>query len=152
MANFKKYYDVVIRTPAQQLPTILEALEGAATLVSVHPVRDPQSAEPEKAATVVHTHQPRTFRYAEGKRNKGISGRDLMLRVLGTENRAFSNNELINAFTKEKFAGTSVGPILSVLIRDGLVRRVSDGWYTKTGNLTTHLGDALTRAAPAAVD
>ena len=67
-------FTVVLSVGAKQLPTILECIAGSAMLVSVT-----GSTEQAPNASVERTKQQY---YRNGKKNKGISGRDLVLKVL----------------------------------------------------------------------
>src|ERR1700692_2678806 len=80
-----KTYAVLLHVEEEKLPVIIGALTGSATLKSVDEV-----AEPKKRRS-------NTPGYVNGKHNKGISGPDLLLKVM-TEKRIYGLAELMKAF------------------------------------------------------
>ena len=115
-------FDVTLRVSSARLATVLEALNGSATLVSVLP------------CTEVTPKRARVFAYAGGKRNKGISGSELLLdtmRQAGGQ-RIFKTSELTEAFTAKGFNKHSASPALSQARSAGLIESVSPGHWRLT--------------------
>lgn len=131
-------FDVVIRADARGMAQLLENL-GNSKLVNVHPVREEGAGA---VTTVASSKKPRNFAYHAGKRNKGITGKELAMQVLTSENRVFDASELSTAFSKHNFAGNSVWAVLSTLANEGKVRKLGDGKYIASGN-TIHLGASV---------
>jgi len=109
-----KTYDLCVRVPAKTVGTILETLEGEVELLSVK-------------ATVEY-HQHKTMRYANGRRNKGITGKALALDLL--KQGPLTTAELKRAFELKGFAPQSSSPALSELLTEGKIKRTDTGVYT----------------------
>jgi hypothetical protein len=122
-------YAVLLHVRATQLSTVIQVLEKSAVLVSVTPTTPDQTQPPEK----------KTFRYANGVRFKGISGRDLVLQILTANNGLCDNEQLEKAFVKAGFAKDSYSGPISYLITEGRVRRLDRGRVALVGT-TIHKG------------
>lgn len=122
-------YAVLFHVDDKKLATVLGALQGSAQLVSVTPTE----VEAPKATKEQY--------YTGGKRLKGISGEDLVLKVLGSEKRPFHRSELEKAFVTNGFAAKSYSPSLSKLMVDGKIVSAGPGAYALKGTVV-HLGAA----------
>ena len=122
-------YAVLFHVDDKKLATVLGALQGSAQLVSVTPT-EVEAPKPAKEQY-----------YVGGKRMKGISGLDLVLKVLGSEKRPFTRDELSQAFVNNGFARNSYSPPLSDLMAEGRVVSAGQGKYTLKGTIV-HLGAA----------
>src|ERR1700692_788924 len=112
-------FEVILHVSSKVLPHLLSTVAPECKLVSVKPIT---------GETTV-----REPRYANGKRNKGISGRDLTLKLLGAEKRAFSYRELAEAVQSHGFAANSVSPVLSNLVKEKKVKALGNGQYALPG-------------------
>lgn len=121
-------YNVVIRITDKELATLATKLGQDAVLQGMDPVVNPQSDDP---IIMIIPHDiiiTTTGRgYVGGIRNKGISGRDLVLEVLTSANRPFNFSEISNAFVQRGFAGNSASPNLTVLVKEGKIRNLGHG-------------------------
>jgi hypothetical protein len=126
MARNKQHLNVTLRIDAMDLPSVLDVLRGTAALVNVAVAPDdlPNGLSTPRAAP----------RYANGKRNKGISGDDLLIELMATApiSRKFSTDELGNSFVARGFARHTASPTLSRAFARGLVALVKPGTYTRT--------------------
>ncbi len=116
-------FQVTLNVSRNRLATVLEALAGAAELVSVLPVSEPESAS--KPARAQH--------YAHGKRNKGISGQQLALQAFkraGTG--SLTTSQLAKIFEAQGFSPNSNSPAVAELKAQGLVERVEAGRWRLT--------------------
>ena len=135
MAN--RVYAVTLHVTENNLGTVLSALSGSSTLVSVvptqktaaHPNGPSSSSSSADSSALVQHH------YTNGKRNKGISGEELALEVLNSSERVFTLGEISNAFVQRGFAGNSSSPVLSKLASAGKVRALGAGKFCKAGLL-----------------
>jgi hypothetical protein len=118
-------YLVTLHVGEKELPTILGAIAGSAKLVSVTPTEEAKAEKP----------TARDFHYVDNKRNKGISGEDLLLQTLGKEPRVFHVKEIEAAFEKHRFSGNSVSPILHRLLAAEKIRRVGTASYCLVGTV-----------------
>lgn len=118
-----KVYAVLLHVPENHLGTVLSALSGSSTLVSVSPTVE--SAQPERAA--------KNFHFAHGVRLKGISGENLALEILSSEQRVFGITEINNKFVERGFARTSASPCLHKLGRDKKIRVLGASRYCALG-------------------
>ena len=110
-----KTYDVLLRVPAETLPTILQALAGAGELVSVVPTNE----EPRKRAN---------SGLVKRNRKTGISGADLVLEVAaGGAEKLLSAFD--KAFSEKGFAPTSAKARISELIKSGKLVQVRKDVY-----------------------
>lgn len=117
-------YAVLLHVDEKQLPTVLGVLAGNAKLVSVTPTEE---AKAEKKKKQQH--------YVDGKRDKGISGEDLLLQAIAKEQRAFTIKELEEVFLAHRFSGNSVSPVLNRLIQAEKIRKVGAGAYCLKGTV-----------------
>lgn len=110
-------YRVVCDVPGASLTTVLGVLEGSATIVKLEPVGD----APAPAKMNGH-------RYAGGRRNKGISGQDLVLKVCRAYRRPVSVEEMRAEFVKAGFAESSWSPVVSKLEVAKRIERGDNGY------------------------
>lgn len=112
-----KTFDVLLRVSEKNLSTVLSCLTGAADLIKVEASAEPV-AEPES---------PRRF-YRNGKKDKGIHGETLVLKVLA-DKAVHTAADLQKAFEANGFAPHSYSASVSRLVQAGKVRRVGDKLY-----------------------
>ncbi len=112
-----KKYILTIRTEDIDIPTILQALAGSATLVSI--VEDQVPA----VLTAKKSH------YANGKRDKGISGVDLALDVL-RRTPTVTTQMFEQAFVERGFAAHSHSSAVHQLVQDGRAIKLGTGMWT----------------------
>jgi hypothetical protein len=111
-------FQVLLKVSSSRLATVLEALKGAADLLSVLPCDE---------APV------RASRSSGGKRNKGVSGRALALAAL---RRAAPGSmtiaQIVKIFVERGFSPNSPSPALAELKGKGLVELTEPGRYRIT--------------------
>jgi hypothetical protein len=109
------YFSVKFRVSASALTTLLQTTEKAngIELESITPISD---AAPTK----------KSFHYANGKRNKGISSEALLLE-LTKGGRPVSIEAAVSAFAEKEFARNSVYSAISKAIREGKLAKDKDG-------------------------
>jgi hypothetical protein len=100
----------------KNLPTVLQVLEKAADLVSLN-VEKETIEQPVKS-----------FHYAGGKHNKGITGRELVLQMLAKGPTSVA--EFVAEFKKYEFAPTSYSPVISTLLSAKKVVKLENGKYS----------------------
>lgn len=127
-----KIYAVTLHVSEGNLGTVLSALAGSSTLVSVVPT-EKTAAIKSIAIRSSDSAEPKRFGYVGNKRNKGISGEDLALKTLASANRIFDIGEIFNAFTSAGFAANSASPVLSVLTRANKIRALGNGRFCALG-------------------
>jgi hypothetical protein len=110
----KVLFDMHLRVPHDRIATIIDALSGACEIIKIEQFTD---AEAEVK-----------YHYANGIRNKGVKGDDLLLELLKEGPR--TKSQLAIGFAQRGFAKTSVSPVVSKLMQadkvsfvDGLVSR-----------------------------
>lgn len=116
-------FQVTLKVDSRRLATVLEALAGSAQLVSVLPCEEETSSSRGRGAPGANKH------YAGGKRNKGITGRALVLKLLRNARAPVSREELARDFEQQGFARNSFSPPLSELRSEGLVELTESGRY-----------------------
>jgi len=114
-------YAVLFHVSANSLPTVLEALKGSATLVSVTPTEEEKQ---KKQAT-------RTF--VGGKRNKGIDGQEFAKQIINREERIYNLKEIEEEFVAKGFARTSAYSCLGKLVRKGEAVRAGQYKFARPG-------------------
>jgi len=97
----------------RELAILLGVVDGFAKLVEASPYVEPKSSP--------------KVRYAAGKKDKGISGKDLLVRCLESGPRTV--DELTVVFITNGFAPSSAGSFASQAVKDGLAKRNGDGRY-----------------------
>lgn len=121
-----KLYHVTLQCTDRKVPILLQATtDRDITLVSVSPA-------PSTATSVAPQQVRSPSRYANGQRKKDISGHDLALEILRSAPRPFTYEEVVKAFTSHGFASNSASPVLSKLIREGLIRQINQGKWEAT--------------------
>lgn len=150
-------FDVLFSVSSNMLSTLLEAAEGRANLLQVQlsqgnarigymagegnaleylraqarPATLPAPAINKK------TKLPQSSRFANGVRNKGISGSDLIIKTLSTEvqgqMRPWTYNEIAQEFVNHGFARTTTSSTLWQMTRAKKVRFLGDGKYCLPG-------------------
>lgn len=104
---------------AAQLTKLLEKYPNHIVMVS--------SNTGETIATGPATPDELKHRYRDGKRNKGISGRDLVLTALHRRDGKMTYDAVGRAFVSRGFAEQSFGATISKLYKQGLVGRGEEG-------------------------
>lgn len=107
-------FDVHIRTTAGRLQMIVDVLDGSAEVISVKRAED---------RTVKRTKRT----YVGGKRDKGITGLDLITQTLAKG--PMTQASLQNLFLAKGFADSSCGAALSKLVKNKTVVHQDDGRY-----------------------
>ena len=118
-----KVYAVLFHVTERDLGTVLSALSGSSTLISVTPTTVADGDNGIK----------KQFRYAGGKKSKGITGDELALKILSSENRVFPLHELKNKFLEAGFAHTSAAPNFNKLAREKKIRALGDNKFCALG-------------------
>jgi len=108
-----KTYDLCIRVPAAKLGTILELLEEEGEVLSIVLTRE---------------HHKKPVRWANGSRNKGITGADLVLELVqkSTITAAYARR----VFIERGFAPNSSAAALSHLVGLGKIKRDVNGTFS----------------------
>jgi hypothetical protein len=75
------------------------------------------------------------YEFANGKADKGITARDLLLEILRSENRVFSGPELAYRFKSHGFNEHSYTTAASTLLKDKAIRRVARSRYCIPGTV-----------------
>jgi hypothetical protein len=119
----KTVYTVLLHVDDSKLPTILGAIAGAATLVSVTVTQGPVKEEQPK----------KSQHYVNGKRLKGISGGDLVLKVLADKGGCCNSVDLTNAFLAHGFAKGSWSPASSKLAAEHKIRMLGGSKFALPG-------------------
>ena len=128
MAN--RIYAVTLHVAEANLGTVLSALAGSSSLVSVVPTQKTAHLPSSSGSSAPKESQSR---FHGGKRDKGISGEELVLQTLGSSDRVFTATEISNAFVQHGFAGNSSSPVLSRLAASGKVRALGAGKFVLPG-------------------
>jgi hypothetical protein len=114
-------FQVTLKVNGSRLATVLEALKGAAELLSVLPCEE----APSRAS--------RSSGYVGGKRNKGVYGRALALAAL---RRAAPGSmtiaQIVKIFVERGFSPNLPSPALAELKVKGLVELTEPGRYRIT--------------------
>jgi hypothetical protein len=111
-------YEMTLHVPLTLIGPITELMAQDGVLVSLKAVETTDEAPPKKKHT-----------YVNGLRNKGISARDLLLSSITASGT--TKKDLETTFKSRGFATASVGPTVSVLLKEGLIA-VSGGRYILT--------------------
>jgi hypothetical protein len=123
----RQWFPMTIKVPESELGAILSGLvTHGVKLSSVDPTGEVDTA-------------PRG--YVGGKRNKGITGKELIMALLtgdesyGGERRIWKGDEISKAFVKNGFAGGSWSPPMSELVKEDppKVRFLGKGMYCVMG-------------------
>jgi hypothetical protein len=114
-------YEIVIHCFSKELSTILPVLEGSCQIITLKQVGPDTPAARQRIGP----------RYANGVRNKGISGDALMLEILSKT--PMSLKQISTVFKQRGFAEKTASPILSKLTKAKKVTRMGSGSYTLTG-------------------
>lgn len=132
----KTLFDVAVRVDSQGLAKLAPHIEECGQLLNVHLVREGSSPRQQQE---VGGFKHRQHHYANNKRAKGIKGPDLVLEILKSDTRPFSETEIGNRFVSRGFAFNSARPNLYMLKRDGKIRYLGNGMYCAIGT-TIHMG------------
>jgi hypothetical protein len=103
-------YEMNLIVPVRLVGPIMELLDGEGVLVSTKPHDETMA-----------TGNKKVFRYAGGKKNKGISSEELIKQMLADGSK--TDKEMSFAFKRHGFADTSTAASLSHYRIKGLVRR-----------------------------
>lgn len=110
-----KFYNVTLRCPEKKLQTLMSVVSGEMTLVKVEPEGETASKN-------------KQMRYAGGLRNKGISGKDLFLKLLA--NGPKTADQIKKSFIDQGFAATSHEATGSTLRNEKKIERDKDGKWS----------------------
>lgn len=144
----KKVYVLTLHVPEDRLGTVIDTVAGTAQIVSIVPSKE--SAMPVgtnqphfarmQGALVEHHTMTRNRGYAGGRRNKGISGKDLAIQILSTTPvKIWEGKDIQRKFAEKGFAPSSASPNLTLLARDGKVRAWGNGRFSLP-HVTVHMG------------
>ena len=118
----EKIYAVLLHVKENQVSTVLSALTGSSTLVSVAPTKE--GADKPNGYT---------RNYAGGRRNKGITGYDLASQIFKDVKRVMTMSEVSQQFKSHGFAPNSASPALSRLVKEQKIRKLGGGKYIPAG-------------------
>ena len=105
-----------LEVPTNLVGPIIELVDNEGILVSVEPLKEKNTKK---------------HFYTNGKRNKGVSGIDLLMGLLKDHKGGVVFEQLKKAFVEKGFSETSVSPILSKLSADGKIVKVGNLWKLK---------------------
>lgn len=115
------------------LSTVIAVVEKVATVVSVVPTEETETVTPPSTERRPH--------YVNGKRFKGISGPDLVIKTLKeSRDGTCTNEQLSTIFVANGFAPASYSSPISGLLKDGRIRRLGVGKWGLVGGTTIHKG------------
>jgi hypothetical protein len=100
-------FDMHLRVPHDRISTIIDALTGACEVVKIEQAAD------EKLPAQKRIH------YKDGKRGKGISGRELFLQTIADGSKTM--DQITAAFVRHGFSDNSPSPIMSTLRKAGQI-------------------------------
>jgi hypothetical protein len=115
-----KYFQMTLRVSAKNLTTVMEVVAGAADLLELKQLA---GDEPEEGP------KKKNFSYANGQRNKGITGEELILQSL--QKGALGSDAMCNVFASRGFAGHSFHAAASKLAKEGKIIKNGKGWELK---------------------
>lgn len=113
MAKAQKIYEVTLRVAGDKMATIMALLADEVTLVGM------------KEVTAATAAKERSFTYAGGKKDKGVSGERLLLGQLRLG--SMKREGIAKAFELAGFKGTSGDPATSHAIKAGYATRDETG-------------------------
>ena len=117
-------YKVMFETSAAMLPTLIQVVAPEIKLLGVEPL--PTLV---RGNDLVKGKPPRTMHYLNGKRFKGILGRDLVVKLLA--GGPMPPRKLCEGFKLQGFAANSCSPVLSALTKQGAIKYdVATGCYS----------------------
>lgn len=115
----KQTFDILIRTEAPGIPTILQVIEGAATLLSIVPT--PKDAP---AVPTMHSRPGNVTRH----RPFGIRGEDLAMKIF-SDGKEHHLPEFMKVYEEAGLQPHSASPLLSHLRKEGKIKRNANGMY-----------------------
>ena len=111
-----KMLDVQLHIPVDMMNLVNDVIKGEGVrLIHIKPL--PDDDLPNASA------MPRQMRYANGVHDKGISGKDLVLKTLDGPSCMITTENMEKVFVRHGFAGKSASPSLSVLKHAGKIKR-----------------------------
>lgn len=116
----QKSFKLCMIVPAEHLTTVMDVVKDSADLISMEQIATPGPAPKRKMG------------FANGKRVKGTTARDLIITTL-SDGTVKTRAALQKLFSANGFAETSVGPAVNELIRAGNVSQISPGVYQRVG-------------------
>ncbi len=115
-------YDVKLRVSEKMIAPVLANVGAQCEFMGLTPVTEETEGAPK---------QPR---FVGNIRNKGITGKELILQILKQEPlRPHTVTEIQNEFGKHKFSHNSAAPLLYSLRIKGLIVSLGDGRYCVQG-------------------
>ncbi len=154
----EELYTVVLSVPEGDLSAVLGAvLGGSAKLILCRPRAESvnetlkasnsvaQAVETAKALVqITEAEKPvqtgKPSRFVGGKRSKGITANELILRILKDSGGQAYAHTFRSQFVARGFAGNSYGPALSKMRVAGKVRYLGDSLWVLAGETTIHKG------------
>jgi hypothetical protein len=139
-------YDVTLRcADLAAVSVLLGTVAGSVELVGIKQALDagvqPAPAVPVKAPNLVPAWKandgakaPVTGRGRYERKQRGISGMDLLMQVLAESARAYSFNEILKRFEAKGFSRNSASPIIYRAIKEHTVRNVGGSMYELVRN------------------
>ena len=119
----QRTYVLTLHVVESKIGAVISALSGEATVVSVVPTKESAEAPaPRPAPSGKH-------RFVGGKHDKGITGKELIMQILDSENRAFFMSEIVTRFMAKGFADTSAYPVTYEAVKNGKARALGEGRY-----------------------
>ena len=116
----KQTFDILIRTEASGIPTILQVIEGAATLLSIVPTLKDAETKP-------LTNRPGNL---SRHRPYGVRGEDLTMKIFA-DGKEHHLQECMKAYEENGLQPHSASPMLSHLHKHGKIKRNPNGMYQK---------------------
>ena len=142
MARSNIVYAVTLHvTGENNLATVVGALAGSSTIVSIVPTKESAqpSSPPINGGPIKVTRQ---FHYEGGKKNKGITGLQLAESILNAAPlKVWDLQEVRNKFMERGFAYHSARPNLDALVRANKARNLGNNRFCAPGAII-HMGAA----------
>lgn len=113
-------YEVTLHVEEDHLPAVIGVVKGSAVITGVHPL---EGVKPKK-----------NFRFAGGKRDKGIKSEDLIMKIV-SDGQIHGKDEFDRTFAELGFAHNTVSAALSKVMQLSKIDRVGPHSYCKAGAL-----------------
>lgn len=111
-------YKVTFIIPDEELHSFLRDVPEGRNAESITRVRG--------GSTNIHSHS-----YVNGKRNKGISGEDLLIQILDSDPfKAWSSEEIAERFVENGFAPQSLSSYLSRARQNGKIESLGNQYHS----------------------
>lgn len=113
-----RVFEMIMRVQTENLTTVLEVLKDNADLVSMKQI---EVDDVEVAKKKPRKHRPRP--------NGALTGGQLVKEAV-SGGKTVTSKELVKLFHANGFAKTSAAPAVNQLVRDGEIKKLSEGVYT----------------------